>query len=113
MSASINRRQCIARVASAAGGLTVPGRVLANASPPLIQGKAQHVISIWLGGGMGQIDTFDPKLRGRSKEEVGGFVLRFDRHSSSRCAGIRAPKDAGAIDGSCDSSANSASRDDR
>ena len=29
------------------------------ASPPA--GKADHVIFIWLGGGMSQIDTFDPK----------------------------------------------------
>ena len=25
------------------------------------KGKAEHCIFIWLGGGMGQIDTFDPK----------------------------------------------------
>lgn len=31
---------------------------------PQLSGKAQHVISIWLGGGMGQIDTFDPKAKG-------------------------------------------------
>lgn len=31
------------------------------------KGKAEHVIFIWLGGGMAQIDTFDPKKRGDSK----------------------------------------------
>jgi hypothetical protein len=31
------------------------------------KGKAEHVIFIWLGGGMAQIDTFDPKRRGNSK----------------------------------------------
>ena len=31
------------------------------------QGKAEHVIFLWLGGGMSQIDTFDPKKRGDSK----------------------------------------------
>lgn len=31
------------------------------------KGKAEHVIFIWLGGGMAQIDTFDPKKRGNSK----------------------------------------------
>ena len=31
------------------------------------KGKAEHVIFLWLGGGMSQIDTFDPKRRGNSK----------------------------------------------
>lgn len=48
----------------------------ALATPPLIaapaaggssKGKAEHVIFIWLGGGMAQIDTLDPKSRGNSK----------------------------------------------
>lgn len=48
----------------------------AMASPSLLasptvanfpKGKAEHVIFIWLGGGMAQIDTFDPKRRGNSK----------------------------------------------
>src|SRR3954471_8862614 len=33
----------------------------------LPRGKAEHCIFIWLGGGMSQIDTFDPKKRGNSK----------------------------------------------
>ncbi len=37
-----------------------------------IRGKAEHVISIWLGGGMGQIDTFDPKRRGDPKKKIAG-----------------------------------------
>ena len=35
-------------------------------------GKAEHVIFIWLGGGMAQIDTFDPKRRGSSQDRVAG-----------------------------------------
>lgn len=31
------------------------------------KGKAEHCIFIWLGGGMAQIDTFDPKRRGNPK----------------------------------------------
>jgi hypothetical protein len=38
----------------------------------LLTGKAEHVISIWLGGGMGQIDTFDPKRRGDPKAKKAG-----------------------------------------
>lgn len=40
------------------------------ASPAAVnvpKGKAEHVIFLWLGGGMAQIDTFDPKKRGNSK----------------------------------------------
>ena len=40
------------------------------ASPTAVKipiGKAEHVIFLWLGGGMSQIDTFDPKRRGNSK----------------------------------------------
>jgi len=46
----------------AAGSLLarkLPGAVVT----PLAQGRAEHVISIWLGGGMGQIDSFDPKRK--------------------------------------------------
>lgn len=32
------------------------------------KGKAEHCILIWLGGGMAQIDTFDPKKKGSSKK---------------------------------------------
>ena len=35
-------------------------------------GKTEHVISIWLGGGMGQVDTFDPKRKGDPKEKIPG-----------------------------------------
>lgn len=38
----------------------------------MIKGKAEHVISIWLGGGMGQIDTFDPKRRGDPAKKIAG-----------------------------------------
>lgn len=41
-----------------------------------LQGKAEHVISIWLGGGMGQIDTFDPKAQGDPKQGKPGSYYR-------------------------------------
>lgn len=44
---------------------TSPRPSLANLALPL--GRAEHCIFIWLGGGMSQIDTFDPKKRGNSK----------------------------------------------
>ena len=45
------------------GAATLPGAPIV----PMPKGKAEHVIFIWLGGGMAQIDTFDPKRRGDSK----------------------------------------------
>lgn len=42
-------------------------------------GKAEHVISIWLGGGMGQIDTFDPKRRGDpAAKKAGSYYDSID-----------------------------------
>lgn len=42
--------------------------LLANTSPVhMPKGKAEHCIFIWLGGGMSQIDTFDPKKLGNGK----------------------------------------------
>jgi hypothetical protein len=39
----------------------------ATAENPLPKGTAEHVVFLWLGGGMAQVDTFDPKRRGNSK----------------------------------------------
>lgn len=47
-------------------GLESPGQHIPAA------GTAEHVIFIWLGGGMSQIDTFDPKRRGSSAERRPG-----------------------------------------
>lgn len=38
----------------------------------VVQGKAEHCIMIWLGGGMAQIDTFDPKALGDAKAKKAG-----------------------------------------
>lgn len=66
-----NRRQFLA--ASAATALT-PSVAQAEHSAEPIQGQAEHVISIWLGGGMGQIDTFDPKRKGDpTKKKPGSY----------------------------------------
>lgn len=69
----MNRRHFLGAGASLAGGLALPHPLLANAADsPLIQGKAEHVISIWLGGGMAQTDTFDPKRKGDPKAKKAG-----------------------------------------
>jgi len=47
--------------------LATPSLLAAPAAVNTPKGKAEHVIFIWLGGGMAQIDTLDPKSRGNSK----------------------------------------------
>jgi hypothetical protein len=59
---TLSRRHFLAGSAAAAAFANLPYSAKAEASR--IRGQAEHVISIWLGGGMGQIDTFDPKRRG-------------------------------------------------
>lgn len=66
----LNRRQFLAASAATAGMAASP--VWGSSEEPLIKGQAEHVISIWLGGGMGQIDTFDPKRRGNPEKKVPG-----------------------------------------
>jgi hypothetical protein len=69
-SINLNRRQFVGTTTTVAGGLALPA--FAGAEESLLQGKAQHVISIWLGGGMGQVDTFDPKRKGDPKARKPG-----------------------------------------
>ena len=42
------------------------------------KGQAEHCIFIWLGGGMAQIDTFDPKKLGdnKSKQKIAGSMYK-------------------------------------
>lgn len=63
------RREFLATTASTAMLAALPPMVRAA---PLLHGQAEHVISIWLGGGMGAIDTFDPKRRGDPTEMRAG-----------------------------------------
>ncbi len=55
----MNRRHFLAATAAAA----LPA--IATAAGP--KGKAEHCIFLWLGGGMGQLDTFDPKAKTANK----------------------------------------------
>jgi hypothetical protein len=68
-----HRRTFLQTGATLAGGLALPGNLPAAASDqPPIRGKAEHVISIWLGGGMAHTDTFDPKRLGDPKAKKAG-----------------------------------------
>jgi hypothetical protein len=58
----LDRRHFLSAAAALAGGAAS-----AADAARMLRGKAEHVIFIWLGGGMGQIDTFDPKALGTPK----------------------------------------------
>ncbi len=61
---------------AAASGVAIAQQT--DPSQPILRGKAEHVISIWLGGGMGQIDTFDPKRKGdRRRSCRARITIRF------------------------------------
>lgn len=68
MITSLNRREFLTRAAALAAVPLLSRSGLASpASRVMPKGQAEHCIFMWLGGGMSQIDTFDPKRRGSSK----------------------------------------------
>ena len=66
----MHRRHFVKTSVSAASLASFAGIARSEATP--IRGQAEHVISIWLGGGMGQGDTFDPKKKGDPSKKVAG-----------------------------------------
>ncbi len=60
----MKRRNFLKQTALAAAGASFAS---ANSIVNFPRGKAEHCIFLWLGGGMAQIDTFDPKKKGDSK----------------------------------------------
>lgn len=61
----MNRRRFL-RLSSTATAASALAPGLHAVSTPLL-GKAEHCIFLWLGGGMAQVDTFDPKALGDAK----------------------------------------------
>jgi hypothetical protein len=61
----MNRRQFLQSAAALAASPIFGNQPIV----PLPRGKAEHCIFIWLGGGMAQIDTFDPKALGDTKAD--------------------------------------------
>jgi hypothetical protein len=57
---------------TAAASLSAPQLRGEATATKLPAGKADHCIFLWLGGGMAQIDTFDPKRRGDPKTRTAG-----------------------------------------
>lgn len=64
----MNRRHFLKSSAT----LALSQSLMATPNPAILRGKAEHVISIWLGGGMAQTDTFDPKRVGDPKTNQAG-----------------------------------------
>ncbi len=64
----MKRRQFLTHTSAALGSSLLP----TLAAETLLKGRAEHVISIWLGGGMGQIDSFDPKRKGDPTKKLAG-----------------------------------------
>lgn len=72
---NLGRRNLLASSAAGIGAMMLAKNLPAHEESPanrILRGKAEHVISIWLGGGMGQIDTFDPKHQGDPKSNKPG-----------------------------------------
>jgi hypothetical protein len=59
----MNRREFLAT----SGALAAAPASAADAKLAPVRGKAEACIFVWLGGGMGHLDTFDPKAKGVNK----------------------------------------------
>jgi hypothetical protein len=83
MNPNQSRRDFLTRAALAAGTLAIPRGLRAEAASPAPAatplGNAEHCLFIWLGGGMAQIDSFDPKpTRGDGKKQAGSYYASID-----------------------------------
>jgi len=76
------RRQFLATGAAAASAVAVSpflsrqANAEEKAAAKLPKGRAEHCIFLWLGGGAGQIDTWDPKAQGDPKAKKPGSMYR-------------------------------------
>ena len=63
----MKRRTFIQHAAAQSAAALAAPSLMASSAADVKRGKAEHVIFLWLGGGMSQVDTFDPKRLGDSK----------------------------------------------
>ena len=73
MTTHLNRRDCL-KLALTGAATSLVSPAFANPAPAPRTGRAEHCVFFWLGGGMAQVDTFDPKRLGdaRSKPSRSG-----------------------------------------
>lgn len=71
---TMNRRDFISTSAAALAATALGSHGATTVALP--KGKAKACVYIWLGGGMGQIDTFDPKRLGDPKKKVAGSYYK-------------------------------------
>lgn len=73
MTLHTSRRDFLQTGSFAAAALLSGSQLRAEESvDPVALGKAEHCVMIWLGGGAGQIDTWDPKQVGDPKDKKAG-----------------------------------------
>ena len=72
--ASLNRRAFLARTGAGTAALGLGGHspLFAQEKKTYPQGKAEHCIFIWLGGGCAHTDTWDPKRLGDPQKKIAG-----------------------------------------
>jgi uncharacterized protein (DUF1501 family) len=75
---TLNRRDFVLNLASAGLGVTVLPHVAAAPSSK----KAEHIIYLFMNGGMSHLDTFDPKTNAEVKGEFNSIATNADYHIS-------------------------------
>ena len=77
---SVSRRDFLSASVAGATSLAICQHVRgAEVAKPSALGKAEHCIFVWLGGGAGQIDTWDPKQLGDPKaKQAGSYYPAID-----------------------------------
>jgi hypothetical protein len=77
MNPTSSRRDFLAASAATAASLSFAHGLRGEEVTPATQlGKAEHCIFVWLGGGAGQIDTWDPKQLGDPKAKKPGSYYK-------------------------------------
>ena len=69
---SVSRRRFLSKLAASSIAAPLISESIGADQAPLKNTRAQNCIMIWLGGGMAQTDTFDPKEVGNSKHGKAG-----------------------------------------
>jgi hypothetical protein len=76
---TLSRRDFLNASLATAGAIPFSAQSAMADAPEAPRGKAEHCIFLWLGGGAGQIDTWDPKAQGDPKaKKAGSYYASID-----------------------------------